>query len=185
MLMAVGQSTVNTLDTGGDSDPAVAEGVLDTINQEIQEIGWHCNTEHNVSLALDSNNNIQLASNVLRVDSDNASASQDVSRRGTFLYDKENKTFVFTAAVRVTQIKLLNFEDLPPALKTFITTVARRNFQQDVVGGQQQDVFKFEEVQRKQATALQEDAENEDLNMITSNPSLLELRGRRKLIPRS
>jgi hypothetical protein len=183
MLGSVGESPVNSLDTGGSSDAARAEAILDEVNEQIQEQGWHCNTEREVSLAVDTDGYIPLAANALRVDATGSSATLDVARRGAYLYNITDDTFVWTAAVTVDIVRLLAFEDLTPALKRFVASEASLRFEKEVQGKVQQQAVLRDEWQKYRTTALREDARNSNSTML-SNPTARRIMGSRYTLDR-
>jgi hypothetical protein len=97
----------------------VAQQVLREISIQVQEEGWHFNTEENVRLIPDLvNQNITLPANCIQCDSTGKDADRDVTVRGNRLYDKTNKTFTFDNSIEVDMIILLEFNDMPRLLDT-------------------------------------------------------------------
>ena len=64
MLSAIGEAPVNSLSSGL-VEAEVAESILNTVDREVQAMGWHFNTELNKSFAQDTSGNILLPPDVL------------------------------------------------------------------------------------------------------------------------
>ncbi len=126
ILGAAGESPVSSV-TGSTADAAAANAIVDEISREVQSEGWHFNTETGVPLAPDSNGNILLPENVLQIDCDRfAYPDVDVVQRGSKLYDKIARSYVFSKAIAGEIIYLLAFEELPEAARRFIIVKAAR-----------------------------------------------------------
>ena len=161
MLGLIGQSPVSTLEES-DPDATDALRVLLRASTEIQQEGWNCNREKGVNFYPDVDGHIQLPASTLRIDADDTTIQ--VARRGDTLYDLKNHTNIFTAAVLCSTITLLEFDDLTPALKSFIIAKASREFQREARGAQLSDQFAADDVTRAMIQAKQEDSENDDHN---------------------
>lgn len=139
MLIAVGEAPVSSLDTGNlPQDAAIAAFVLDDTNREVQTRGWHFNTEYNVTLELDSNSYIPVASNVLSVDIPRSEIQDTVVIRGEYLYNTSTTShadrYEFDSALDATVTYLLEFTDLPQPAREYIVSRAARLFQEQVFG---------------------------------------------------
>lgn len=131
LLDAVDEASVNTLSGTQTPDVAAAIRVLSEENRKLQTTGWHFNTDFYVTLTRDSNNKIPLGSAILSV----YSPSMNVTIRGGFLYDRDNRTFVFTQSITdAITVTLLEFTQLPQAARTYIIEAAKEVFQQETVG---------------------------------------------------
>ena len=67
ILMSVGESPVNTLETQS-PEVAIAQTTLRQITREIQAEGWSFNSEQAVKMIPDVNDQIELGDNILSVD---------------------------------------------------------------------------------------------------------------------
>ena len=67
LLAAVGESAVSSLETATTVDVTQAKNLLSNISREVQQKGWHFNTEWDVVLSLDSNSRIPLGTSILSV----------------------------------------------------------------------------------------------------------------------
>ncbi len=91
MLSTVGEAPVNSLSGSLTADVSLAQNILDEVSREVQSSGWHFNTEKEVPLIPNSNNEIELSSGVARVDLEgrHASSDYDVVVRGNKLYNRK------------------------------------------------------------------------------------------------
>lgn len=172
MLAAVFEAPVNTLDSAGTEDVAIAQRMLGDKVREVLLKGIASNVETNVVLTPDANTKqIPLPNNVLRVDS-TASDGADVVQRGLRLYDRGNHTFLFDRAVRVEIYYLLEWSELPEHIKYPIAVLAARRFQNHVLG--QNGKGGYDERDELDALALLSDADTdmEDSNMLTDSWSV-------------
>ena len=67
MLSAIGEAPVNSLSSGL-VEAEIAETILNTVDREVQSMGWHFNTEYRKSFAKDTNGEIALGTDILRAD---------------------------------------------------------------------------------------------------------------------
>tara|TARA_R100000654_G_scaffold70615_1_gene101004 strand:+ start:1772 stop:2407 length:636 start_codon:yes stop_codon:yes gene_type:complete len=153
MLSAIGEPPVTTLDGQTNADAAIAQNILLEINREVQTMGWHYNTQFDVEFQPNTDKQIVLPTNVVRIDIDPRVRSgtpdmvstntdnRDITQRGTRLFNKTKNTFEFDKNVKVTVIYLLPFTELPEAVRRYITIKAARVFQDRMVGSQKHHAF--------------------------------------------
>lgn len=136
MLEVIGEAPVNTLSGTLPADVAVAQNILTQTSHALQEVGWTFNTERNYPLVPDVDGAITLAANIVRVDQDedNDTSDYDLVQRGTTLYDRKNRTAVFTQTVKAEVVLLLPFDQIPPSARRYVTIKAARIFQSRVLG---------------------------------------------------
>ena len=137
MLVTIGEQPVSSLDNlAGLQDASIARQILSNISRAVQSKGWVFNLDLQVTYTPDSNGEINLGSNVIRIDTTSKvrSATKDIVERGGKLYDREKNTSVFTDTVKVDRVIVLNFDDLPEAARRYIATRAARVFHDRVVG---------------------------------------------------
>ena len=116
---------VETYNTLANPEVAFILQLLKETNIEVQSEGWVYNSESHVEFS-PTNNKIPIPSNVLRLDvfEDEIYRSNDVVKRGNYLYDKVKHTDVFTNKVVCDVVYLWPFEDLPQAFKRYIVQKA-------------------------------------------------------------
>ena len=155
MLSAVGEPPINFLDGQKNADAAIARNILTEISAEVQTQGWHFNTQLDVSLSPDSNGDILVADNIVRVDiaykTNSLSDSRDITQRGGKLFNRTANTYTFTKAVTATVIYLLDWNDIPEPARRFVTVRAARIFQDRMVGSQAHHAFSQEDEVRARA----------------------------------
>ena len=159
MLTTIGESPVNSVNAST-ADTRIAQLILGEVDRATQIKGWNWNTEKEVSLTRNGSNEIVLASNVVRVDVNRKEYPDvEVVQRGNRLYDKKNKTFVFSKNLKGEVVYLLPFTDLPEQARYYIVVRSARLFQQRMIGDATGSAFSAEE----ETTALMalQDAEDE------------------------
>lgn len=154
MLSVIGEAPVNTLEGASTVDVIQAKSILNEVSREVQTVGWHFNTEKEYPLVPDVNQEIILASNMVRVDAD-SHPTLDVVQRGSKLYDRQNHTFKFDQTLKAEVIFLLPFEEIPQVARQFIVIRAARIFQDRMVGSETLHGF-TEEDEKKALTDLKE-----------------------------
>ncbi len=160
MLQCIGETPVSTLNDPA-ADLAIARSILTDTSRMLQEAGYQFNTESNYPLVPDINGAITLAANIVRVDQDSAndSGDYDLVQRGTTLYDRKNRTAVFTKTVKAEVVLLLPFDQLPPIARRYITLKAARRFQAQVIGSD--TLSRFTERDEFEARTAFEEAEGD------------------------
>jgi len=162
MLTTIGESPVNSINAST-ADTRIAQLILQEVDRATQIKGWNWNTEKGVVFTPSGTNEVVLASNVVRVDVDTREYSSiDVVQRGNRLYDKKNRTFLFTAPFKGEVVYLLPFTDLPEQARYYIVVRSARLFQQRMIGDATGSAFSAEE----ETTALMalQDSEDETAN---------------------
>lgn len=154
ILSSVGESPVNALGTDLSGN---AEAVLDEVKREIQERGWHFNTEDNYGFSIATDGSVTLPDNVAAFDL--CSSSKDVVMRGNRLYDREAHSYlgfgVGTLSGSVTW--LLEWDELPPTARRYFTMEAAHRYQKRWFSSETLVGFTAEDLRK--AKTLFEDAE--------------------------
>lgn len=174
VLAGIGESPVSSLNSGL-PDAESAESVLEEVSVDIQESGWQCNTDNNLQLSPDVTGTIYLPVSTLRVDSAGSDSDRDLVERDGRLYDRDNKTFIFTRAVFVDLIQQLDFESLPYRLRKYIATKAARVYQERTEGSVSLDSFLRKEEEDCKAKWLDTEADGDDLNVLNRSRSVQEV----------
>jgi len=133
MLSAIGEAPVNSLSSGL-VEAEIAETILNTVDREVQSMGWHFNTEYKKSFAQDTNGEVPPGADILRADAHLDANSKNLVQRGLRMYDRKNHTFAINSSVFLDVVVQLDFEDLPEVAKRYVTLKATRIFQDRVVG---------------------------------------------------
>lgn len=136
MLAGLGEAPVTTLT--GDNVTYDVQLALSTLSECLKQVlgaGWHFNTDSDYTLTPDVNGFIYVPSAAASIDVDPAQYTDiDPVIRGTRLYDRRNRTYVFSSEIKAKIIWLMDFEDLPQSAQYYITLLAARTFQARVMG---------------------------------------------------
>lgn len=133
MLSAIGEAPVSSLSSGL-IEAEIAETILNTVDREVQSMGWHFNTELNKSFAQDTSGQVILPADILKADATLVANSPDLVQRGLKMYDRKNHTFNIGKNVGLDVVVQLEFADVPEVAKRYIVLRATRIFQDRVVG---------------------------------------------------
>jgi len=123
ILGSIGQSPVTELNY---ENPEVSfiYNILTEVNKDVQNEGWHFNTEYHIKLSPeDTTGYITLPNNTLQYDIHDGLTDKtvDVVVRNGRLYDLVQHTDVFTNDIYVDAVTLYPFADLPNPFQRYIT----------------------------------------------------------------
>ena len=124
LLTSIGEAPVSQEGTGLEEE-AIASTVLDEVSRAVQTIGWSWNTEDNFPLSRDMEGKITLPVNTLKVDFQ----TPNYIARGLKIYDRKNHTYTFNSDLKATLIIGLDWDELPEAMRNYVTYRAGRVFQ--------------------------------------------------------
>ncbi len=166
LLAAVGESAVSSLETATTVDVTQAKNLLSNISREVQQKGWHFNTEWDVVLSLDSNSRIPLGNSILSVYSPSKLTTIRGRSSSPFLYDLDNNTFTWTTSINdAVTITLLDFEDIPQTARQYITAKASRIFQEEIIGQVAAETVNRQEEAEAYADLLDDEGERSGFNV--------------------
>jgi len=166
LLAAVGEAAVSSLETATTVDVTQAKNLISNINREVQQKGWHFNTEWDVVLSLDSDSRIPLGTSVLSVYSPTKLTTIRGRSGSSFLYDLDNNTFIWTTSINdAVTITLLDFEDIPQTARQYITTKAARVFQEEIIGQVSAETVNRQEEAEAYADLLDDEGERSGFNV--------------------
>ncbi len=168
MLDVIGEAPVTSVDDTGLVDAAMARDLLRRVSREVQGRGWHWNTDHDVELLPTSPlpGNVLVPVDALRIDP--ADPTVDAVARGNRLWDRKNLTFGWSQSVKVHIVRLLPFEDMPEAARSYIALRAARQFQDRRIGSETRNGFNERDEVRALVTLENADAETSDASMANS-----------------
>ena len=162
ILSTIGEAPLNSLSGSLPVDGTVAKNVLSEISREVQSSGWHFNTHYKSTLTRDTNNNIPVATNVVRVELDpnlESKGDYDLVQRDGKLFNLAKNTDVFDKDFEnVTQVLLLPFNEIPEQAKRYITIRSARVFHDRTLGAN--TLHKFSQEDEKQALSILRNAES-------------------------
>jgi len=130
ILGAIGQSPVTSL-VFDNPEISFIYNLLRDANVDLQNEGWHFNTEKHVTYTPDATTGkIEIADDILRMDVTEGWRKRefDVVRRNGYLYDKYDHTddWSDTTEILLDVVRLLSFSDLPSVFQRFIIARASR-----------------------------------------------------------
>jgi|TARA_R100000152_G_C6745265_1_gene168909 hypothetical protein len=163
VLATIGVGPLSTLTGNLSLTATLAQAAVDNVSKDLQSTPWGFNTERNVEFTSTSDGEIDLDGSgyagvaIASIDFDGGNHTDfDVIIRTDAadsdkpkLYDrKEHKFNGFGNAqvYKATVTYLLEFDDLPEAVKAFVMARAAREFQMQMVGNAQVDAMLFTQV---------------------------------------
>ena len=175
MLGTIGESPINSLDAAtGVVDAVTARSILSEVAVQVQEEGWHFNTDYEFTLTPDANTQeIYVAPNTIEVDVSPYTSDVDPAIRGNRLYDRKNKTYQFSQDIKADLTILLEFNELPQAARHYITIRSARVFQQRLVGSQLLGAYTEADESRALRAMRRYEAKTGDYNILTGNYSVM------------
>ena len=121
ILGAIGQSPQTTLNY---TNPEVGfiYNLLRDSNVDVQNEGWHFNTEKHVTYTPDANKRISIPDTILRMDVTEGwkDYRKNVVKRDGYLYDKINHTNEWDGDVLLDIVRLHTFTDIPSVFQRYI-----------------------------------------------------------------
>ena len=126
ILGSIGQSPHTTLNYNN-PETAFVYNLLVEANKDIQNEGWHFNTEEHILVTPDSVTKfIDVPTNYLRYDihDKHIDKSRDLVRRNGRLYDLVNHTDQFEEDFYLDVVTLYQFTDVPPVFQRYIISKA-------------------------------------------------------------
>jgi len=166
LLAAIGEAAVSSLETATTVEVTQAKNLLSNINREVQQKGWHFNTEWDVILTRDSDNRIPLGTSVLSVYVENKLTTIRGITGQMYLYDLDDNTFTWTSNLTdAVTITLLDFQNTPQTLRQYVTAKAARIFQEEVIGQTSAEQINRIEESEAYADLLDDEAERAGYNV--------------------
>ena len=166
LLSAIGEAAVSSLETATTVEVTQAKNLLSNVNRETQQKGWHFNTEWDVTLTRDSNNQIPLGKSILSIHINNKLTTIRGIVGVMYVYDLDNNTFTWTENLtNAVTITLLDFQDTPQAVRQYVTTKAARIFQEEIIGQTSAENVNRQEEMESYADLLDDEAERAGYNV--------------------
>lgn len=182
MLSAIGEAPVSSLSSGL-IEAEIAETILNTVDREVQSMGWHFNTELNKSFAQDTSGQVILPADILKADATLVANSPDLVQRGLKMYDRKNHTFNIGKNVGLDVVVQLEFADVPEVAKRYMVLRATRIFQDRVVGSATLHGFHEKDENRALMELREFDKSADDDNIFDNYDtfSIIDRQGRRTM----
>ncbi|MDC6475517.1 hypothetical protein PQZ37_00760 [bacterium] len=166
---ALTQSSVTSrVENQTNPDVAIALNTLREVSREVQSEGWSFNKELDYPITPDSNNEVNIANNVLQMDL-NRTYTQNIDResinRGGKLYDKKKHSNKWTdETLYVDIIWYFDWKDIPDPIQAFIVARAASIVSSRIIG----DGNQYQMLQQKEAftraTAMEYECNQEDFS---------------------
>ena len=173
MLAAIGEAPINSLVGLLPADAVTAQSTLLEANKSIQSEGWSFNTEIDVTFTRDGSNQINLPTNILRIDANvNHHPTIDPIQRGTKLYDRQNNKYEFDEDLICTVVYFREFDEIPEPARRYITIKAARVFVDRLVSDDGLRSYTQQDETRARAILMETDLSNADHNVLRGDPSL-------------
>jgi hypothetical protein len=181
ILSIMGETPVNTLDVAGNLHVEQAQARLREYSRDIQERGWHFNTDQDYSMARNGANRIPVPDNVLHITtSGNHKHKYKVVERGGFLYDIEEQSFTFDEALLCRVVWFMEFDEIPEAARRYITIRAARALQERMVGAETTHKFTADDEAMALGSLNRAELRLRKANMLTGSWSVFQtIRNRR------
>lgn len=175
ILASVGEAPVDAID-GEFVDASSAKSLLTQESRRVQTKGWTFNTELEMTLQPDEDGIIWLPDNTLRF----VYADNTIVQRGSKLYDRTNHTNVFTEDLTDVELIVgLAFDELPEALRLFLTLRAGRRFQDRLQSDQILHQIQLRDEIAAWASFMDYEAEQGQYNVLKNNRLALRMKANR------
>lgn len=171
LLISIGEQPINDVNTEGLAEISIAKNLLHSVSRHTQSRGLSCNSEVGYPLPINLESKVRIPRDVLKIDA--TDTGLDVVRRGEYLYDKANHTFIFESTINVDVVWFLDFNDLPQVVKDYIVVKASRLFQTKVLGSETLHAFSAQDEQQAWINMIAAEMDSEDLNIL-GNVSIIE-----------
>ena len=173
MLAAIGEAPINSLVGTLPVDARIAQSTLTEVNKSVQSEGWSFNTEIDVTLTRDGSNQINIETNILRIDANiHQHPTIDPIQRGLKLYDRQNNKYEFDEDLICTVVYFREFNEITEQARRYINIKAARVFVDRLIGDQGLRTYTQEDETRARAILTESDYANADHNLLRGDPSL-------------
>ena len=166
VLANIGQSPVNDL-TENSVDIGLAVRHLSSVSRELQMRGWSFNTDSEYVLSPNPDNKIDITDDMLAVDLDKVNYPEfDVVIRGSFLYNRYNRSYTFTADLKADITWLLAWQDLPPHAQNYIVVTSGIRLADDTEAGAASHKFGQEDQLHAWNAFKSQEIDTNDANLV-------------------
>lgn len=168
MLGHIGEAPINSISNEAalPISASTALVVLREVSKEVQTEEWHFNTITDYEPVKEVSGKLKLPDNTLFVDA--TDTRNDVVQRGLYLYNRKDRTDVFTETIKCDLTVQLDWDDLAEVARRYITLRASRLFQGRMVGSTElQSLIALDEMQAR-ARLLELDSQSSDRTIFDS-----------------
>lgn len=183
-LKAIGEDPVSTI-TASYAEATKASSKVDEITKEVLAEGWHQNTDYDVELTPNVDDEIVVSDEWLSIDTVGSSSWIDVTIRKDpnddikKLYNLTEQSFEFTAdSITVDIVVNIDIDDLEHQLFSYVKALAALRFAEDELGVADIDQRLIRAEQRAWGQLQSKEAELEDSNCLRDSPYMRSVTGR-------
>lgn len=134
LLACAGETPVVDAESSTSVIAAQALNTLKETHRRVLAKGWTFNKEYDVELSPGVDGNITLPGDIIEVDTKDYNEDLDPVMRGQRLYSKKNNSYTWEEPITVSQVRLLEFNEVPEAFRIYVTIRAARVFVSRHVG---------------------------------------------------
>lgn len=164
ILASIGESPVSTIENPTNVDVINCLRILRNVNRRVQSKGWTFNKIDSYTLNPDaSTHKIRWLSNLLYVVGTDGTK---YTKKGDYLFDWENQTIEFNNSIDCTIIFLVDFEDMPDPMRSYITAKAATTFQTRYLGDSSLGEELLRDEQEAWAALMEYELDSNDFNML-------------------
>ena len=164
ILASIGESPVNTIENPTNVDVINCLRILRNVNRRVQSKGWTFNKIDSYTLNPDaSTHKIRWLSNLLYVVGTDGTK---YTKKGDYLFDWENQTIEFNNSIDCTIIFLVDFEDMPDPMRSYITAKAATTFQTRYLSDSSLGEELLRDEQEAWAALMEYELDSNDFNML-------------------
>lgn len=164
ILASIGESPVNTIENPTNVDVINCLRILRNVNRRVQSKGWTFNKIDSYTLNPDAyTHKIRWLSNLLYVVGTDGTK---YTKKGDYLFDWENQTVEFNNSIDCMIIFLVDFEDMPDPMRSYITAKAATTFQTRYLGDSSLGEELLRDEQEAWAALMEYELDSNDFNML-------------------
>jgi hypothetical protein len=173
MLTCIGEIPVSTLTGPTSSDVMISQQILDEVCRDLMSRSWSWNTVRKQTLIPDVNGKVSIPSSWVRVDH----PTKDYAKQGSFLYDREKETDIFSGPVtELEAVRLLEWEDMPEPARRYCMIRAGRTLAARLVGSEKLVMFTDRDELQAFMVLREFEAEQADYNIFNNQDVAYNLR---------
>lgn len=179
LLAGMGENAIESLDAAQSSLAQKAVDALDETSRTLQVRGWYWNSEDDYPLNPDTNSEVPLPVNTLRVSRVWHSGGDQLVQRGQRLYNRTDHTYTFDQGetVKVDIVLFLDWDDLPEFAKHAAIYVAQKRLQMRELTSTAIDAAIENDLQNAIAQLEQAEDAQGPANSLTDSQDLTALHG--------
>ncbi len=158
MLRTIGEAPLMSLDDSNFVDAHMAKHTLEEATRELQAEGWLWNTVYEKTLLPDTNGNIYVPNNALKI-LPRDPGNMTIITRANKVIDYITGDDTWNHGVKVAVIYFIGWDNMPETAKRYAASKAARRFIEDVVGDPKLRDYEKQEEIRLRYGLIDEEAE--------------------------